>query len=73
METDQPYIIHLEVKDTIYLQTGYYRCVDNSTTDLEDGAKVTSIYVYVKSKATKLVMDFVLEISNCSIGYSHTT
>lgn len=46
---DRLYIIHLEVPDLDYLQTGYYKCADNRTTDLEDGSKVASIYVYVRS------------------------
>ncbi|KAE8737017.1 hypothetical protein FOCC_FOCC017525, partial [Frankliniella occidentalis] len=50
---DQPYIIHLEVPNLMYLQTGYYRCVDNDTdtthsSNLEDRSHVASIYVYVR-------------------------
>lgn len=48
MEDDQPYIIHLELTNTNYMQTGYYRCLDNETSDLVDGSKFNSIYVYVR-------------------------
>ena len=48
MDDEQPYIIHLELANTNYMQTGYYRCVDNQTSDFDDGSKVTSIYVYIR-------------------------
>ncbi|XP_034249879.1 vascular endothelial growth factor receptor 1 isoform X2 [Thrips palmi] len=57
MEDVQPYIIHLELANTNYMQTGYYRCVDNQTLDLEDGQRVTSIYVYVRDETELLALD----------------
>ncbi|XP_052126084.1 vascular endothelial growth factor receptor 1 [Frankliniella occidentalis] len=57
----------------MYLQTGYYRCVDNDTdtthsSNLEDRSHVASIYVYVRDDNELLVNDDLVIVQPSSEG-----
>jgi hypothetical protein len=49
----------LRVKNAFFLDTGYYYCFVNGTTDFRDSLNnVTHIYVYVKGKQKTQILHF---------------
>jgi hypothetical protein len=49
----------LQVKSASYLDTGYYYCIVNGTTDFINFLdNVTHVYVYVKGKENKQILHF---------------
>jgi len=64
----------LEVKNASFLDTGYYYCVVNGTTDFSNSLdNVTHIYVYVKGKQKTQILHFPsplereMAIMKCSV------
>lgn len=63
----------LKVKNAFYLDTGYYYCVVNGTTDVSNTLNnVTHIYVYIKGKQNTQILHFTqpLERKMCIMKYS---
>jgi len=64
----------LKVKNAVFLDTGYYYCIVNGTTDFINSLdNVTHVYVYVKGKQKTQILHFPpplereIPIMKCSI------
>lgn len=55
--SDNPYRIYLKLPNLNYMQTGFYKCVDNATDDLEDGSRMAAIYVFVRDPNQLLAVE----------------
>lgn len=70
----------LKVKNAFFLDTGYYYCIVNGTTDFSNSLNnVTHIYVYVKGKQKTQILHFPaplereIPIMKCSVLWSAAT
>jgi hypothetical protein len=64
----------LKVKNAVFLDTGYYYCIVNGTTDFSNSLdNVTHIYVYIKGKQKTQILHFSpflereMPIMKCSV------